>query len=280
MTRQPTYTVVSFHAHPDDEALLSAGSLAKAAAEGHRVVLVVATSGEAGLVSTEFLSGHRLADQRVAELRQSARSIGVARVENLGYADSGMDGNASGGTTSFALADVDEAARRLAVLLQEERADVLTVYDQAGGYGHPDHVQVHRVGVRAAELAGTRVVLEATIDRDLLVRAVGLLRRFRRLLPGLDLPDFAESYTPRGSLTHRIDVRRHVAAKRAAMAAHASQSTSDSGDRTLAFFLRLPSPVFRLAFGREWYVERGRRPGRVLLTDMFATLAEGGADHG
>jgi LmbE family N-acetylglucosaminyl deacetylase len=277
MTVLPTYTVVSFHAHPDDEALLTAGTLAKAAAAGHRVVLVVATSGEAGLASAEFLSGTRLAERRVAELRRSARSIGVARVEHLGYADSGMDGSASGAVTPFARADVDEAGGRLAMLLEEERADVLTVYDPAGGYGHPDHVQVHRVGVRAAALAGTRVVLEATIARELLVRAVRLVGRFRRFLPGLDLPDFTDAYTPRDRLTHRVDVRGHLAAKRAAMAAHASQSTSDSGDRTLAFFLRLPSPAFRLAFGQEWFVERGRRPDGVLVPDIFATLAEDGA---
>ncbi len=280
MTVQPTYTVVSFHAHPDDEALLTAGTLAKAAAAGHRVVLVVATSGEAGLASAEFLSGTRLADRRVAELRQSARSIGVARVEQLGYADSGMDGNAPGAATPFARVDVEEAAERLALLLEEEHADVLTVYDPAGGYGHPDHVQVHRVGVRAAALAGTRVVLEATIARDLLVRAVRVLRRFHRFLPGLELPDFSGAYTPRDRLTHRIDVRGHLAAKRAAMAAHTSQSTSESGDRTLAFFLRLPSPAFRLAFGHEWFVERGRRPAGVLVPDIFATLTEDGAGGG
>jgi len=255
--------------------------MARAKHDGHRVILVSATRGELGEFAPDALApGESLVDRRVAELHAAAEVLGVDRVEFLGYRDSGMAGEPTNDDPeAFWQADIDEAAGRLARLLEEEHADVLTVYDDHGNYGHPDHVQVHRVGVRAAELAGTRVVLEATIDRDLLVRAVGVLRRFRRLLPGLDLPDFAESYAPRGSLTHRIDVRRHVAAKRAAMAAHASQSTSDTGDRTLAFFLRLPSPVFRLAFGREWYVERGRRPGRVLLTDMFATLAEGGADH-
>lgn len=264
------FTLVAFHAHPDDEALLTAGTLARAAAEGHRVVLVVATAGEAGLVAGGR-TGPVLADRRLAELESSARALGCARVEVLGYADSGMHGEA-GGDLAFARADVDEAARRLAALLQEESADVLTVYDPAGGYGHPDHVQVSRVGLRAAELAGTPSVLEATVDRQALQRVLRLVSR----LPGIPA-DFAPArfdaaYTPRSALTHRIDVRRFARAKRASMAAHASQAGADEGTRTLAVMLKLPQPLFRLAFGREWYVERGRRPGPQLLDDVFATV--------
>lgn len=264
------FTLVAFHAHPDDEALLSAGTLARAAAEGHRVVLVVATAGEAGLVRGGG-TGQALGTRRRAELERSAAALGCARVEVLGYADSGMHGEA-GGPDAFCRAPVEEAAQRLAALLIEEAADVLTVYDPAGGYGHPDHVQVGFVGSRAAELAGTPSVLEATVDRTSLQRALRLVHR----LPGIP-PDFAperfdHAFTARRDLTHRVDVRRFTAAKRAAMAAHVSQAGADEGTRTLAVLLRLPAPLFRLALGREWYVERGRRPGPRLLDDVFASV--------
>lgn len=274
MTGAASYTVVSFHAHPDDEALLTAGSLAKAAADGHRVVLVVATAGEWGLASKDLLGDASLGDRRIDELRTSAEAIGCARVVLLGYGDSGTDGRADPLHVPFASADREAAALRLATILTEEHADVLTIYDLAGGYGHPDHVQVHQVGARAAILAQTPVVLEATIDRDLLRRAVGLLRRVRWLLPGLDLPDFRWSYTNRSQLTHRIDVREHLTVKRASLSAHVTQSTSESGLRTIAFLLRLPHPLFRLVFKHEWFVEHGRLPANPLVTDLFATLRE------
>jgi LmbE family N-acetylglucosaminyl deacetylase len=264
------FTMVAFHAHPDDEALLMAGTLARAAAEGHRVVLVVATAGEAGLVRGGG-TGPALASRRLAELEQSAAALGCARVEVLGYADSGMHGEA-GGDAAFARADVDEAAARLAALLVEERADVLTVYDPAGGYGHPDHIQVSRVGRRAAELAGTASVLESTVDRTALQRVLRLIHR----LPGIPAdfaPErFSRAYTERSALTHAVDVRRYAAAKRASMAAHVSQAGADEGTRTLAVLLRLPLPLFRLVLGREWYVEIGRRPSRPLLDDVFASV--------
>jgi LmbE family N-acetylglucosaminyl deacetylase len=275
---------VSFHAHPDDEALLTAGSLAKAAADGHRVVLVVATAGEAGLAADSVIGDDQLGKRRLAEVAESARRIGCARVELLGYADSGYGDSQSPSevtpaTERFASADLETAAKRLAALLTEERADVLTIYDAAGGYGHVDHVQVHRVGSRAAALASTPVVLEATIDRTRIVRVVSVLRRLRWLLPGLDLPDFHESYTDRRCLTHRIDVRSQLAAKRAAMAAHRTQSTADAGLRTLGLLLKLPRPVFALACRYEWFVERGRAPVGPLLDDMFATLRDSASVH-
>ena len=160
-----SFCLVSFHAHPDDEALLTAGTLARAAAEGHRVVLVVATGGEAGLSDTA--PGAELAARRADELDRSAAALGCAKVIRLDYPDSGMRNEHRG----FASLPVDEPAERLAGILRAERADALTVYDRNGGYGHPDHVQVHRVGHRAAELAGTRLVLEATVDRTALLRA-------------------------------------------------------------------------------------------------------------
>jgi LmbE family N-acetylglucosaminyl deacetylase len=275
------YTVVSFHAHPDDEALLTAGTLARISAEGHRVVLVSATAGEVGLAAASFGTAQTLAAHRRDELQRSAAAIGAARVEFLGYADSGLDGQAvpPDGVEAFARADVEAAAQRLAAILREEQAHVLTSYDSSGGYGHPDHVQVHRVGARAAELAGTRVVLEATVDQDLLRKAVRLASRLYRFPPEFDRAGFEQAYAPRRVLTHKVDVRRYADRKRASMAAHTSQATADTGDRTLAALLRLPLPMYRRVLGREWFIERGRRPGRPLLDDVFTTLRERNASR-
>jgi LmbE family N-acetylglucosaminyl deacetylase len=278
-----THTLVCFHAHPDDEALLTAGVMAKAAAAGHRVVLVSATRGDVGLVAGDFLGqGEDLADRRWHELEESARILGVARLEWLGYADSGSsnDPGQSGsddlGRIPFAEADVDQAAARLAMILTDEHADVVTTYDPNGGYGHPDHVQLHRVGARAAELAGTPIVLEATINRDLMRVGLELAGSLGYELPPNFAPEtFDTWYTPADELTHAVDVRDQLPAKKAAMAAHASQATADGDDttRSLAVFVSLPPEYFELAFGTEWFVDRAR-PAGIAADDLFATPAD------
>ena len=268
-------TLVSFHAHPDDEALLTGGTLARAAAEGHRVVIVTATAGEAGLTGDASSGEHALAQRRLEELRRSARALGCARVEVLGYPDSGsgpVPPVEPGRTPTFAQTDPREPAERLAGILREESADVLTVYDEHGGYGHPDHVQVHRVGILAAEIAGTPVVLEASVDRALLQRAVAVMRWIPGLAGLVPASRFATSYLPRSELTHRVDVRRQLGAKKASLAAHASQTTGGRGVRTVALLLRLPDPLLGPVLGREWFRERGRPPGGELLDDIFASL--------
>lgn len=242
-------TCVFFHAHPDDEALLTGGTMARLAREGHRVVLVVATAGDRGLSAR----GNDLGAARTQEARVSARLLGCARVEFLGYADSGPDGR-----DGFAGADVCDAAGRLAELLHEERADLLSTYDPTGGYGHPDHVQVHRVGALAAELAGTPRVWEATVDRTALLRGLRVARLARRF----DLAPFEKAYTARDQITHSVDVRRYAHVKRAAMAAHATQTTGGESTRTLAALLKLPPPLFKVVLGTEWYVERKRLRAR------------------
>ncbi|NNG40039.1 PIG-L family deacetylase [Flexivirga sp. ID2601S] len=265
-------TLVAFHAHPDDEALLTAGTLAKAAAAGHRVVLVVATDGALGLTSDDLRDG--LGDRRLTELARSATAMGVARVIHLGYADSGMTGEIPAdppGGQRFGRATTEEAAQLLAAILREEHADVLMSYDAAGGYGHRDHVKVHEVGARAAELAGTPRVLEATVPRELLTRVISCVGHFYRFPADFDLGVYERAFTPRAQVTHRIDVRRQIPAKRAAMAAHASQAAADEGaDRTLALFLRIPRPIYDLVFGREWF----RDPAHTgpVSDDIFAGL--------
>lgn len=265
-------TVVFFHAHPDDETLYTGGTMARLAAEGHRVVLVTATAGEAGLAAAAVTARSSLAEVRAAELAAAAGALGCSRVVGLGYRDSGSgDGPPPPGPT-FAATPVEEAAMRLAALLDEEGADALTTYDAAGGYGHPDHRQVHLVGVRAAELAGTALVLEATVDRRALQRALRVLAPVTRGRPDFRAERFARLYTPHHLLTHRVDVRAYLAQKRAAMAAHASQATADGTERAMATFLRLPGPLFGMAFGREWYVERGQVPTAPLRGELLEGL--------
>ncbi|HET6940030.1 MAG TPA: PIG-L family deacetylase [Nocardioides sp.] len=271
MSREGPYTVVSFHAHPDDEALLTAGTLARAAAEGHRVVIVVATSGEAGLAAGEPTTAE-LGRRREQELTASAEAIGAARVVLLGHADSGSVPWQTVQPGAFADLDPHIVALELAAILVDEHADVLTTYDAAGGYGHPDHVQVHQVGLLAARLAETPVVLEATVDRELLLRATGLLRRAATVLPVPALPDLRTAFTPRDELTHRVDVRPQLDSKLRALRAHVSQSGADEGVRTLALLLRLPRPLRRRVLGTEWFREVGRVPGAVPLDDVFASL--------
>jgi LmbE family N-acetylglucosaminyl deacetylase len=251
------HTLVTFHAHPDDEAIATGGIMARAAAEGNRVVLVVATRGEVGEVDDGFLApGETLAERRVVETGRAAEALGVARVEFLGYRDSGMEGEPTNDAEgSFWSADIEEAAARLAAILEEEDADVLTVYDARGGYGHPDHVQVHRVGVRAGELAGTPRVYESTLNRDHIQRLMAA--RPGDLAIGDDAPDpsqFDTMGSQESQITTTVDVRDFVENKRAAMRAHASQISESS------FFLSMPDEAFRDAFGWEWFIRRGDRP--------------------
>jgi LmbE family N-acetylglucosaminyl deacetylase len=267
-----TYTIVCFHAHPDDEALFTGGTMARLAAEGHRVVLVTATAGEAGLASTELTKTTSLGDRRMGELAASAKELGCARVVGLGYADSGIPAHQALGDHTFSRIPPRRAASRLAQLLSEENADVLTMYDPVGGYGHPDHVQVHRVGSLAAQMANTAIRLEATVDRQALQRALRLIAWLRWPNPDFSPARFNHLYTHPDQITHRVDVSGYLDQKRASMHAHLSQTTADHGSRTLTRFLQLPDPLFRLVFGREWFVEQDRQPSKPPLDDVLMSL--------
>jgi LmbE family N-acetylglucosaminyl deacetylase len=248
-------TLVSFQAHPDDESIGAGGMLAKAAAGGHRTVLVFATRGEYGEVDDGFLDpGETLGERRTKECMRSAEILGVARVEFLGYVDSGMMGTPENDKHgSFWTAPVDEAAEALAEILREEQADIVTIYDSDGGYGHPDHIQVHRVGLRAAQLAGTPRVFEGTMNRDHIRRVIeaGVASG---AIPADSVPDVSQESTfgrPDSLITTAVDVRDHLATKRASMAAHASQISETS------FFLSMPDDAFEGSFGTEWFIRHG-----------------------
>ena len=252
-------TLVCFHAHPDDESIATGGTIARAVAEGHRVVLVMATHGDHGETPADLAEGETLVDRRMAETRQSAAILGVHRLEWLGYADSGMTGwPQNQHANAFLNAPLDEAAERLARILVEERADVLTTYDWHGNYGHPDHIKVHQVGHRAAELAGTPKVFESTMNRDAMARFMSMAREMG--MGGDDDTDFDPTApaddgnpmgTPEAELTHRVDVAAHVQLKRDSIRCHASQ-VSDSG-----FFSSMPEEVFAMVFGTEWFIQHG-----------------------
>ena len=262
-------TIVSFHAHPDDESIGAAGTLARAVDAGHRVVIVFATRGELGEpVPGVLAEGEQLALRRSAECYASARAIGAHRVEFLGYTDSGMMGEpANDAPYCFWRAPVEHAARRLAVVLDEEEPDLLTVYDDNGGYGHPDHIQVHRVGMRAGELGAVPVVAQQTINRDWLTRGLRRLTASGAIGPDVripvpDAPDFGK---PEAEITHKVDVVDVADRKRAAMRAHASQMGPDHP------LLAMPEPMFLVGLGVEFYIV-APPPSPAAAPDVFLDL--------
>lgn len=259
-------TVAFVHAHPDDEAIFSGGTIAALVDAGHRVVLVVATGGELGVADLAGEpgpgdhasgSGH-LGAHRRAEADAAAGLLGVDALYFLDHHDSGMAGDpANHAPGAFWSADAHEAALELAEVLGSERVDTLAVYDSIGIYGHPDHVQGHRVGLAAADLVGIECRYEMTVDREYLHFVETHLVEEAALTGAARTGDLGLARSRIGSASVEIDltldVRRWLPSKRAAMAAHASQ-------------LPEHSPVFGLddarfadVYGYEWFVRRGRR---------------------
>jgi LmbE family N-acetylglucosaminyl deacetylase len=244
-------TVVFVHAHPDDEAIFTGGTMVRLAAAGHRVVLVVATGGELGATPGGVPGPPVLAQRRTAETLAAARLLGIDRVVWLGYHDSGMAGDAANSAPgSFWSADVAVASERLAAVLVEEQAGAVVVYDEDGIYGHPDHVQVHRVGRRAAEHAGVATVYDATVDREYLHFVETHLVEEAILAGDLGLVR-SHIGVPSVAVDATVDVRSTLDVKRAAMAAHASQIPETTSA------LRLPEHHFADVYGWEWYVRSG-----------------------
>ena len=155
--RQPVLMTV--HAHPDDETIGTGGVMARAVAEGRRVILVTCTRGELGEIVVPELdtpeNHRRLGEMRARELEKAMGALGVTTWENLGYRDSGMMGEPGNqDPRSFWQADLDEAIRRLVWMVRLHRPDVMTHYNDFGGYGHPDHIRAHQVAVGAFYRAG------------------------------------------------------------------------------------------------------------------------------
>lgn len=246
--------LLCFHAHPDDEVFLTGGVMRRAADAGHRVVLVVATDGARGEHPEGLLApGETLAARRLRELEYSAQALGASRVVPLGYGDSGMAGTAGNqDPAAFANVDPAEAGARLAAVIEEERADAVTIYDANGGYGHPDHIQVHRVGIHAERLTGHDAVYEASMNREHLMRLLAALPDAPDDVRPPDLDSFGLS---EAELTTAVDVSATLGAKRAAMVGYESQ-IGDFGP-----MLGMPEEHLRAAFGTEWFRRRGLQPG-------------------
>ena len=240
-------SVVFLHAHPDDEAIFTGGTIALLAAAGATITLIVATSGQLGRCH------HHTPDdtgrQREAETRAAAALLGIRRVEFLRYRDSGMPGDpANHHPDAFIAADVDHAAARVAAIAAQQHATDLVTYDPGGIYGHPDHLQVHRVGTRAAHHAGIATIYESTVDRDYLHHRgpTHLVSQAHRHLPP-ELP----LGVPAHLITHTLTINDHLDTKRAAITAHHSQVPPTSDVATM------PGPAFAQIYGLEWYTRHG-----------------------
>lgn len=254
-------TIAFFHAHPDDESSQTAGMMFRAARAGHRVVLIIATDGRYG---TPPASGEDIVSFRRGEVEASARVLGIETPRWLGYHDSGMLGaETNSDELVLARADVDEAAARLVEILDDVAADFLLGYDHHGGYGHPDHVQVHKIAVAAARLRPDVRLLFTSFSASESASQMadpGLLEVLKAEAP--DLAAFFETIDPqsinigsdgepmglddsdlRWKITLDVD---ELAAKRRAMECHASQ-TSDVG-----MMLSLPRTIYDARFGAEY----------------------------
>ncbi|NGM14127.1 PIG-L deacetylase family protein [Verrucosispora sioxanthis] len=251
-----SHTVIVLHAHPDDEAIFTGLTMRRLADAGARVILVMATDGAAGVPHVPLSRGESLRSRRLAELERACDLLGVARLEVLGYADSGAHGGPYRAGTLGA-ASATRVARQVARIASREGATTLVHYDPGGIYRHVDHVQVHRVGAlvtRSLQLAGYQATVDASAlragPRHVLQRAAG------------DLTDMG---VPASRISLAVDAEgADLLAKMAAMATHASQVGAADLD---------PS-CFAAAYGREWFVREGRLGALDALLAASAGPAE------
>lgn len=277
-------TLMTVHAHPDDEAIATGGVMARAAAEGKRVVLVTATRGEVGEIHDPDLDPEeargRLGEIREAELRRGAEILGVTDLRFLGYRDSGMAGTPENeDPRAFTNADLREATGRLVAIIRETRPDVVVSYDEKGGYGHPDHIAAHRVTLAAVEAAGDperypeagppwRVakLYDATWARSDMLRFNEMIREAGQEVPFGD--EFIATYgVPDEAITTRVDVRPYIPAKRRALKEHRTQIPEDDP------FFSSPDGLFSEAMGTETFARRfSAVPVPEREDDLFAGL--------
>jgi LmbE family N-acetylglucosaminyl deacetylase len=268
-------TLMAVHAHPDDEALGTGGVLARYSDEGVRTVLVTCTGGELGDAPGGVKPGEPGHDEaavvagRRAELEASCAILGVRHLELLGYRDSGMVGwDENGDPRAFANVAVPAAAARLGELMARYRPQVVITYDDYGLYGHPDHIQAHRVTMAAAEATGIPAKLYWTaVPRSRLgVFADELVAQ------GIEVPDRISEDprfgTPDELITTAVDCSAVAGRKYESLAAHASQSDN-------IFFLGLGLETFTRLLGVELFVRAVDRTGEpVPEDDLFVGLRD------
>ncbi len=284
MTELPDRRLLLVHAHPDDESINNGVTMARYAAEGAHVTLVTCTLGERGEVippELAHLTGAALGQHRRRELTAAMDGLGVRDVRLLGgagrYSDSGMMGLPDNDDPGcFWQADVDEAAAHLVEVIREVRPQVLVTYDDNGGYGHPDHIQAHRVAMRAAELsaeAGRPVpkVYWNRVPRPVVEESFA---RLRDDLPGLPFAkaatvDDVPGVVAEERITAAIDGSAHAAAKAAAMRAHATQISV--AEPYFVLSNELAQPILTT----EYYeLVRGEQGPGERETDLFAGVEE------
>ncbi|WP_062206932.1 N-acetyl-1-D-myo-inositol-2-amino-2-deoxy-alpha-D-glucopyranoside deacetylase [Streptomyces sp. NBRC 109706] len=279
--------VLLVHAHPDDETITNGVTMAACVAAGARVTLVTCTLGEEGEVIPPSL-GHLVADRddtlggyRAGELAAAMAALGVTDHRLLGgpgrYRDSGMMGLAGNDRPdAFWQADLDEAADALADIVVETRPDVLITYDPGGGYGHPDHIQAHRVAMRAVQRAADRHRVARVLWNCLPAgEAEAGTARLRAEGPGpfagvadvRDLPGVTDDASVAVSVR---GTPAAYAAKQAAMAAHATQ-IEVAGD-TFALSNGLAQPLWDTEYFR---LGAGQPPPPDARDDIFAGLDQG-----
>jgi LmbE family N-acetylglucosaminyl deacetylase len=251
---------MAVHAHPDDEATSTGGVLAKAAAEGVRTVLVTCTDGSCGDGPGGVKPGEpghdpaEVAAARIPELEKSCQILGITHLELLGYGDSGMEGwpqNDAPG--SFWSTPVEEGAAKLAKLIEEYSPDVIVTYDENGFYGHPDHIQAHRITMAAVESTGSKAkVYWGTVPRS-------LFGRFGDAMKELGLGDWDEDLPreeeggqldmglPDDEITTWVDITDYAEQKYGSLQAHASQGEN-------IFFLQLGIEKFKGLMGIETFL--------------------------
>lgn len=286
MTELPDRRLLLVHAHPDDESINNGATMARYAAEGVRVTLVTCTLGEHGEVippELRHLTGTELGEHRLGELTAAMRELGVEDFRLLGgrgrYEDSGMMGIADNDDpASLWQADVDAAARELVEVILEVRPQVLVTYDPDGGYGHPDHIQAHRVAMRAAELAVDAgwEIPKVYWNRVPRTAADEAFARLQADLPGLPFSKSATVADVPGvvadeRITTVIDGTAHAAAKAAAMRAHATQI--EVAEPYFVLSNELAQPLFTTEYYELVHGEPGARPE----PDLFAGLTSGEA---
>ncbi|MET7919731.1 N-acetyl-1-D-myo-inositol-2-amino-2-deoxy-alpha-D-glucopyranoside deacetylase [Streptomyces avermitilis] len=289
----PDRRLLLVHAHPDDESINNGATMARYAAEGAQVTLVTCTLGEEGEVIPPALAhltpdrDDALGPYRVGELAAAMKELGVTDHRFLGgpgrYRDSGMMGGEQNHRAgAFWAADLDEAAGHLVAVVREVRPQVLVTYDPDGGYGHPDHIQAHRVAMRAAELAADSAFRPelgtpweiAKIYWNRVPRPVAEdgFARLRLALPGTRFAKSAEVDDVPGVvdepvITTEIDGTPFAAAKAAAMRAHATQVEVDGP------WFALSNELAQPLFTTEYYqLVRGER-GSPRETDLFEGVA-------